>query len=124
YEMLTGKRAFGEPTSVETMAAIVKEDVPSIAATTPDISPGLQRIVHRCLEKYPDQRFQSMSDLAFALETLSDLAISPGAIPGRPHAKRVRRTASIAVASVALAAVIVLLALLRPVPRVESVTQL
>jgi Tol biopolymer transport system component len=34
--------------------------------------PGLQRIVHRCLEKNPEQRFQSASDLAFGLEALSD----------------------------------------------------
>lgn len=123
YEMLTAKRAFGKPTSVETMAAIMNEDVPSMAATDPEISPGLQRIVNRCLEKKPDLRFQSMSDLAFALETLSDLAISPRARPGRPYAKRLKRTAGSAVAISALA-LIVSLALPRAVPRVESVTQL
>jgi serine/threonine protein kinase len=38
----------------------------------PSIPPSLQRVVHRCLEKNPEQRFQSASDLVFALESLSD----------------------------------------------------
>ena len=72
YEMLTGKRAFQKPTSPETMTAILNEDPPGISQTTPGLSPPLQRIVHRCLEKNPEQRFQSASDLAFALAALTD----------------------------------------------------
>src|SRR6516162_7582148 len=72
YEMLTGKRAFQKPTSAETMSAILKEEPSSISQITPNLSPALQRVVHRCLEKNPEQRFQSASDLAFALEALSD----------------------------------------------------
>jgi len=69
YEMLTGKRAFRKPTSPETMTAILNEDPPGVS----EIVPGaVQRIVHRCLEKNPAQRFHSASDLAFALEALSD----------------------------------------------------
>ncbi len=70
-EMLTGNRAFQKATSVETMTAILNEDPPGLLQMTPNVSPGLQRIVHRCLEKSPDQRFQSASDLAFALGSLS-----------------------------------------------------
>ena len=72
YEMLTGKRAFQKPTSPETMNAILNEEprpISELALMTP---PALQRIVIRCLEKNPEQRFQSSSDLAFALESLSD----------------------------------------------------
>ncbi len=69
-EMLTGNRAFQKATSVETMTAILNEDPPGLLQMTPNVSPGLQRIVHRCLEKSPDQRFQSASDLAFALGSL------------------------------------------------------
>ena len=72
YEMLTGKRAFQKPTSAETMSAILKEEPSSISQITPNLPPALQRVVHRCLEKNPEQRFQSASDLAFALEALSD----------------------------------------------------
>jgi serine/threonine protein kinase len=72
YEMVTGKRAFHKPTSPETMSAILNEDPPGISQFTTGLSPALQRIVHRCLEKNPEQRFQSASDLAFALAALTD----------------------------------------------------
>jgi serine/threonine protein kinase/Tol biopolymer transport system component len=75
YEMVTGKQTFRKPTSAETMTAILNEDPPSISQMTPTAPPGLQRVVHRCLEKTPEQRFQSSSDLAFALEALSDSGI-------------------------------------------------
>jgi serine/threonine protein kinase/Tol biopolymer transport system component len=72
YEMLVGKRAFQKPTSAETMSAILNEDPPGISQIVPNLPPGLQRVAHRCLEKNPEQRFQSASDLAFALDALSD----------------------------------------------------
>ena len=72
YEMLAGKRAFQKPTSPETMTAILNEDPPGISQVAPNLPPALQRVVHRCLEKNPEQRFQSASDLAFALDALSD----------------------------------------------------
>ncbi len=74
YEMLTGKRAFYGPTWAETMASIIKDDPPPFSQTAPATPPSLQRIVLRCLEKSPEERFQSSSDLAFALEALSDPA--------------------------------------------------
>jgi eukaryotic-like serine/threonine-protein kinase len=72
YEMLAGKRAFQKPTSPETMTAILNEDPPGISEVTPNLPPALQRVVHRCLEKNPEQRFHSASDLAFALDALSE----------------------------------------------------
>jgi eukaryotic-like serine/threonine-protein kinase len=77
YEMLTGSRAFHKPTAAETMTAILNEEPHGISQVVPNIPPGLQRIVHRCLEKKPEQRFQSASDMAFALEALSDSAVTP-----------------------------------------------
>jgi serine/threonine protein kinase/WD40 repeat protein len=78
YEMLAGERAFKRPTSAETMTAILNEDPQGLSQIAPAISPGLQRIVHRCIEKSPEQRFQSASDLAFALEALSESGIPSG----------------------------------------------
>ncbi|MGA3210166.1 MAG: serine/threonine-protein kinase, partial [Terriglobales bacterium] len=72
YEMLTGKRAFQKPTSADTMGAILSQDPPGISQILPATPPALQRVVQRCLEKNREQRFQSASDLAFALEALSD----------------------------------------------------
>jgi serine/threonine protein kinase/Tol biopolymer transport system component len=71
YEMLAGRRAFQRETMAETMTAILKEDVPELGATNAKISPQLERIVRRCLEKRPERRFQTASDLGFALEALS-----------------------------------------------------
>jgi eukaryotic-like serine/threonine-protein kinase len=71
YEMLTGKRAFKKETAAETMTAILKEDPPELTDTGWQGPVALQRILLRCLEKSPDKRFQSASDLAFAIESLS-----------------------------------------------------
>jgi len=72
YEMLTGKPAFRKPTSAETMSAILNEDPPAVSQVAPNLPPGLQRVVNRCLAKNPEQRFQHASDVAFALEAMSD----------------------------------------------------
>jgi serine/threonine protein kinase len=76
YEMLTGKRAFQKPTPSETQTAILREDPPNILDLVPNLPPGLQRIVQRCLDKGPEQRFQSAADLAFALESAADISLS------------------------------------------------
>jgi serine/threonine protein kinase/Tol biopolymer transport system component len=71
YEMASGNRAFRGDSSVETMNAILKEEVAELSESSTHVSPGLERIIRRCLEKNPERRFQSASDLAFALDTLS-----------------------------------------------------
>src|SRR6204780_3999078 len=71
YEMLSGQRAFRRDTSAETMTAILKEDPPEISTASKPIAPAVERIVRRCLEKKPQQRFQSARDLAFDLQGLS-----------------------------------------------------
>jgi Tol biopolymer transport system component len=55
----------------ETMTAILKEEPAELSASNPNISPALERIVNRCLEKKPERRFQSTADLGFALDALS-----------------------------------------------------
>jgi serine/threonine protein kinase len=76
YEMLAGKRAFHKPTATETMTAILREDPPNTLDLVPNLPLGLQRIVQRCLEKRPEQRFHSAADLAFALESAADSSVS------------------------------------------------
>ncbi|HSC28015.1 MAG TPA: protein kinase [Vicinamibacterales bacterium] len=71
HEMLSGERAFPGETAADTMTAILTKDPVDFDPATLAISPGLERTVRRCLEKSPDLRFQSASDLAFALETLT-----------------------------------------------------
>ncbi len=79
YEMVSGQRAFRRDTAAETMTAILKEDPPELSETSHPVSPGLERIVRRCLEKNPEQRFQSAKDLAFALEALTGTTFKTGA---------------------------------------------
>ncbi|HKQ97875.1 MAG TPA: serine/threonine-protein kinase, partial [Candidatus Polarisedimenticolia bacterium] len=78
YEMLSGRRAWSAPSSVETMNAILKEDPPDLGRSVADLPPGLERIVQHCLEKSPDERFQSARDLGFQLEALSAIPASSG----------------------------------------------
>lgn len=72
YEMLSGERAFRGESAADTMSAILTKDPPELSKTHPDIPPSLERIVKRCLEKSPEERFQSVRDLGFALEALSE----------------------------------------------------
>jgi len=71
YEMASGKRAFRRETTAETMTAVLKEDPPELSDPVHPVSPAMDRIVRRCLEKSPEQRFQSAKDLSFALSALS-----------------------------------------------------
>lgn len=97
YEMLTGQRAFRKATSAETMSAILNEDPAAVSQILPTTPPALQKIVHRCLEKNPEQRFQSASDLAFALEALSDSGSSPHSVINSGSSRRVSSWIAVAV---------------------------
>jgi Tol biopolymer transport system component len=87
YELLTGQRAFARDSSVETMSAILKEEPPELELLAAKVPPALDRVLRRCLEKAPGERFQSARDLAFALRdavggsssTASAKALSSGA---------------------------------------------
>jgi len=78
YEMLSGRRPFTGETSHEVLTAVLRQEAPHLDPRP--MLPGLAPIVHRCLEKDPGRRFQSASDLAFALESLSGLS-SPDSGP-------------------------------------------
>jgi Tol biopolymer transport system component len=107
YETLTGQRAFQKPTSAETMAAILNEEPPLITETGLQIPPELQRVVRRCLEKNPEQRFQSASDLAFALEALSDSGPASSAAVDRADRLHFRKPRLTTLAFAFLLAVVV-----------------
>ncbi|HKA20618.1 MAG TPA: protein kinase [Blastocatellia bacterium] len=71
YEMLTGKRAFHGESAAETMSAILREDPPDLSESNKNVAPALEHVVRHCLEKNPEERFHSASDLAFAIKALS-----------------------------------------------------
>ena len=74
YEMLTGKRAFKRATSAETMTAILCDEPPVLNDAGWQGPLELQRIIGRCFEKNVVRRFQSASDLAFAIESISGMS--------------------------------------------------
>jgi len=76
YEMLTGQRAFQKATSIDSMSAILNEEPTPLSQVLPSVSPAIERVIQRGLEKNPEQRFQSASDLAFALDAAVDPAQS------------------------------------------------
>ena len=82
FEMLTGGRAFGRDTPVETMNAVLNDEPLDLDKISPDISPPLARVVRRCLEKEPESRFQSAKDLAFAIESASFPSTSVPSVRG------------------------------------------
>ncbi len=69
YELASGKQAFAKPSSVETMAAIVREEPPALDEKLP---PPLRWIIDRCLAKEPEQRYESTRDLYRDLKNLRD----------------------------------------------------
>ena len=84
FELLTGERPFRGDSAVETMSAILKQEAPELPSHVSTQSPELGRVIHRCLEKKEQQRFQSASDLGFAIEGLnsSTLNTSGMRLPG------------------------------------------
>jgi eukaryotic-like serine/threonine-protein kinase len=85
YEMLSGCRAFRGETEVDTMTAVLREQPPAANLEQAAIPVAYQDIIQHCLEKEPENRFQSATDLAFALQTLS------GPLPDRRLAPKPRR---------------------------------
>lgn len=100
YEMLSGRRAFAGETPADTMSAILRSDPPDLIAMQPDMPPPIDRIVRRCLEKRPAERFQSARDLGFAIEALSGVT-TPRAIVVSPSSWRSRRAAWASMAAAA-----------------------
>ena len=110
YEMLSGKRAFHGDTAADTITAILTGEPADLTQTNRDIHPGLERIVRHCLEKNPEERFESARDVAFDLEALSGISSATGAsrVGALPGARaRTRRPSWPLLAAVAVAPAIV-----------------
>ena len=79
YEMLSGERAFQGETAADTIEAILNRDPRPLTEASPTVPPAFERVVQRCLEKNPDERFHSVRDVGYALEAISDV---PGSRAG------------------------------------------
>ena len=71
YEMLGGRPPFRRDSVVETLSAILRDEPPPLVAARGTVSPSLEGIVRRCLEKRPERRFSSAKELALALKAVA-----------------------------------------------------
>jgi Tol biopolymer transport system component len=101
YEMLTGRRAFQGDSAVETMNAILKEDPTPAGDGGPSLPAGLDRIVLHCLEKSPEERFQSARDIAFNIEALSGTSSQTAMTAAAAARRSWLRPAAVALVAVA-----------------------
>jgi eukaryotic-like serine/threonine-protein kinase len=108
YEMLAGRRAFRGETEVDTITAVLLENPPEINLEQARVPVSFRQIVRHCLEKEPENRFQSARDLGFALETLSDVSGGRATRVGAPQLQA--KIVPWAVAGVLLVALLLLLA--------------
>jgi len=106
YEMVTGRRAFAGATAADTMAAILTEEPPEASSLAAAVPPALSRVVTHCLEKRPEDRFSSASDLAFDLQAVLADTAGARATPGRSRLNK-RRVLALALAGTALVAAVV-----------------
>jgi eukaryotic-like serine/threonine-protein kinase len=106
YEMLSGKRAFQGATAADTMSMILKEEPAELSSSVRNLPPALGRMVHRCLEKDPAERFQSARDLAFHLETLSRDDTGPVPVFAGPKISRTKSFIPLALGAVVIAAIL------------------
>jgi Tol biopolymer transport system component/predicted Ser/Thr protein kinase len=113
YELITGRRAFDGADAASIIAAILKEEPPPMTALTPVTPAALDRLVHKCLAKDPDDRWQSARDLRDELLWIASGGAEP-AVAAAPVSRKRERFAWIG--ALALVGAVAAFALLRPHP--------
>jgi serine/threonine protein kinase/Tol biopolymer transport system component len=116
YEAATRRRPFSADSHVETMHQILHQQPDPVENVAPETPNALRRLIRRCLAKSPDQRLQSMKDLAIELQDIVDefdslapsgsassLTPPPAAAPRSGHRGVVPAVIAVAVAAVAVA---------------------
>ncbi len=106
YEMLSGQKAFRGDSAADTITAILTKEPPDLSQTNRDVHPGLDRIVRHCLEKNPEERFESARDVAFDLEALSGVSTPAGAVAVRGERPGRRPSWALLVAAVIVGAAV------------------
>ena len=91
YEMVTGQRAFDGDSGISTLSAVLRDDVKPIREIAPEVPAELDDLIARCLRKNVDDRWQSMAEVAAALNSMrarvdSGILLKPaGAAPVPPQ---------------------------------------
>ena len=109
YEMATGKRAFAGTSAASAMAAVLERDPPPISSIQPMTPPALERLVKTCLDKDPDERWQTAHDVKLQLRQITERgpqdASATSITAARPGKQRTLRWGVLALAIVAAAAI-------------------
>jgi serine/threonine-protein kinase len=80
FEAVTGRKAFEGKDPIDSLNKIIREPAPPVSEYRPDLPNHLQRIVRRCLAKDPEDRYQTIKDVAIELRELRhELATAAGA---------------------------------------------
>ncbi len=112
YEMATGRRAFPATSRTSLIAAIVSSQPPPISSVIALTPPALDHVVRKCLEKHPDDRWQSAHDVASELRWIAE-GSSQGGAPAISINRQIRERIAWGLAVLATIAAIAALALLR-----------
>jgi serine/threonine protein kinase/tetratricopeptide (TPR) repeat protein len=106
YEMATGCRPFREELSTQLVDDILHKSPPMPGRLNPDLSPKLEDIILKCLEKDPENRYQSVTELRVDLRRLTESSkVAPG-LPPPPPRRRYAVTVA-AISAILLAGVLV-----------------
>ncbi|HTP34775.1 MAG TPA: protein kinase [Candidatus Acidoferrales bacterium] len=83
YRMLAGRDLFDRGSAVETMNAVLTADAAELCQNGPALPDALESVILHCLEKAPQDRFQSAQDLGYALEACA-APMGPVSVPAAP----------------------------------------
>jgi serine/threonine-protein kinase len=111
YEMAIGRRPFQGETGLSLVTSILRDEPPALTLVKPSLPRELERIVHRCLAKKLDERFQSAADLRDALTELDEEIVAGTATIGPSRFGRSSRSKWVRVVMLAAAALVVALAI-------------
>jgi serine/threonine protein kinase/Tol biopolymer transport system component len=122
YEMVAGKRPFAGKSQISLASSILEADPESIGALKPQTPPAFEHVVNTCLQKNPEDRYQTAHDIKIELQWIaadrSSLAVAT-ATPAISHSRERIAWAVAAVMAIALC-VVALVFLNRTIPTVSS----
>ena len=105
YEMFTGRRAFEGKSQLSVMTGILEKDPDAVSQIIPTSPPALDHVVKTCLDKNPDDRFQTVHDVKLQLQWIAGGGSqSQAALPASP------RTSSMLPWALTAAAILIALA--------------
>ena len=111
YEMVTGLKAFEAESPARVLSAILRDDPARVSTIVPVTPAGLDELIHTCLAKDPNERWQGMGDVARQLRWLQSAlsnaksgAVARGTVPAASRAWRSWKPVAAVIAGVAIGA--------------------